>query len=148
VAEQGRTPGTLFCDANVLIRLLTGDPPDQALAAQGALEAAGRGRFRLVLPDLVLAELAYVLTGVINLPVPEAAARLHTILDLPGVEVTDEALLRDALRLWSDAGLDFPDAYLAAQARWTREAGVLTFDRDLDRVEGAHRVDPAALTAP
>ena len=145
MADQGRTPSTLFCDANILIRVLTDDPRDQAQAAQEALEEAGRGRFRLVLTDLIIAELAYVLTGVAEVPVDEAADRLQRVLDLPGVEVLDEPLIRDALHLWSTSGLDFPDAYLAALARWTRDAGVLSFDRDLDRVDGANRVNPFTI---
>lgn len=148
MADEGGAPDTLFCDANVLIRLLTDDPPEQALAAQRALEAASRRRFRVVVPDLVLAELACMLTGVIGLSVSAAAARLHRILDLPGVEVVDEPLLRDALTIWAESGIEFPDAYLAAQARWTAHAGVLSFDRDLDRVEGAGRVDPSARATP
>ena len=141
-ASGGSAAGrTLFCDTNVLVRLLTGDPPRQAQAATEALETAAGGRFTLVVPDLVLAELAYVLTSA-GMPASAAAEHLMRILDLPGVEVMDEVALRDAVGLWALGRLDFADAYLAALARRVRGSGVLSFDRDLDRVPDVTRVDP------
>jgi len=137
--EAGRT---LFCDTNVLVRLLTGDPPEQAQAAAEALETAAEGRFTLVVTDLVLAELAYVLTSA-GMAVRTAAEHVTRILDLPGVHVVDEVALRDAVDLWALGRLDFADAYLAALARRVSGGGVLSFDRDLDRVPGVARVDPA-----
>ena len=142
-ASGGQAAGrTLFCDTDVLVRLLTGDPPRQAQAAAEALEAAADSRFTLVVPDLVLAELAYVLTSA-GMPAPKAAEHLMRILDLPGVEVMDEVALRDAVGLWAQGRLDFADAYLAALARRVSESGVLSFDRDFDRLPGVTRVDPA-----
>ena len=46
-----------FLDTNVLIRHLTGDPPDMAERATAALSSAEQ----LLLTDLVLAECVYVL---------------------------------------------------------------------------------------
>jgi predicted nucleic-acid-binding protein len=96
-------------------------------------------------PDVVVAELAYVLTSVYELGVAEAAGLLGRILDLPGVEVADKPLLRDALLLWDQTRLDFTDAYLAALGRGVEGAGVLSFDRGFDRAEGVVRIDSAAL---
>lgn len=145
MAGSGGTPGTLFCDTNVLLRVLTDDPPGHGAAAEGALREAGGGRFRIALPDLVLAELAYVLIGPYGLTVEEAAARMSRILDVPGIEVLDEPMLRDAIDTWATGTLDFADAYLAALSRRTPDAGVLSFDRDFDRLDGVVRVDPRAL---
>ena len=143
-ASSGGAAGrTLFCDTNVLVRVLTGEPASQAESAAGALEAAGAGLFTLVVPDLVLAEVAYVLSS-FGMPAPQAAEHLAQILDLPGVEVVDEVMIRDAVDLWAEGKLDFADAYLAALARRFTSSGVLSFDRDLDRVEGVTRFDPSA----
>ncbi len=136
---------TVFCDTNVLIRLLTDDPPAQASVAEAALEAAAEEQFVLVVPDVVAAEVAYVLTTTYGLPVGRAAELLTGVLEFPGVQVADVSLLRDAIGLWSDTGLDFADAYLAALARRVSDSGVLSFDRDLDRIEGVTRIDPAVV---
>jgi len=145
VAGPGPTGGALFCDTNVLVRLLTGEPASQADAAQAALDAAGEGPAPLILNDVVVAELAYVLTEVYELTNAEAAALIARLLDLPGVQVLDEQVLREALGIWESVRLDFADAYLAALARSVRDAGVLSFDRDFDRVPGVRRTEPSAI---
>jgi predicted nucleic acid-binding protein len=98
----------------------------------------------VVVPDLVVAEVAYVLVSSGVRP-QEAASLIEDVLALPGVEVVDQHLLRDALGLWSLGRLDFADAYLAALGRRISDSGVLSFDRDLDRVEGVTRLDPTSV---
>ena len=145
MASPRRAPGALFCDTNVLIRLLADDPPGHAKAVQRALEAAGAGRFAVVVTDVVLAEVAYVLTGAYGRSREEAASLMSGILELPGVEVADPALARETLDLWSSRTMDFADAYLAALGRTTKGTGVLSFDRDLDGILGVNRVDPRKI---
>lgn len=145
MASPRRAPGALFCDTNVLIRLLADDPPGHAEAAQRVLEVAGDGRFAVVVTDVVLAEIAYVLTGAYGRSRKEAASLMRGILELPGVEVADPSLTRETLDLWSSAKMDFADAYLAALGRTTRGTGVLSFDRGLDKIEGLRRVDPRGI---
>ncbi len=141
VRARATAGSTFFCDTNVLVRILTGDPPARAKSAARALEAAGEGMFALIVPDIVVAEVAYVLVSS-GIETPRAAELVERLLDLPGVEVLDEVLLRDALMLWSQGRLDFADAYLAALARRVSDSSVLSFDRDFDRVEGVTRIDP------
>lgn len=145
MASTGRTPGALFCDTNVLIRLLTGAPASQALAVERSLEAAAGGAFRILLPDLVAAEMAYVLTTLYDLAPPDAAERIRAVLDLPGVEAADPALLRDALALWARQRIDFTDAYLAVLTASTEGTAILSLDTDYDRIGGVTRVDPAQV---
>lgn len=147
MAGASRTPGALFCDTNVLVRLLTGDPAPQARAAERALERADAQDSSVIVPDIVVAELAYVLTEVYGLTPAQAAARIADVLSLPGVEVADRALLEETLAIWRDRALDFADAYLAALAGTTIGTAVLSFDRDLDRIPGVRRVDPSNFPA-
>jgi predicted nucleic acid-binding protein len=139
---RGTAGSTVFCDTNVLVRILTGDPPAQARSAARALERAGEGRFALIVPDIVVAEVAYVLISS-GIETARAAELIDRLLDLPGIVVVDEVLLRDTVLLWSRGRLDFADAYLAALARRISDSSVLSFDRDFDRVEGVARLDPS-----
>lgn len=146
MAEASRAFGALFCDTNVLARLISGEPRHQARAAGRALDAlAERGRTTVV-SDVVAAELAYVLDSGTSLPRAKAAALVGSLLTRPGLEVADEALLRDALTVWGSTRFDFADAYLASLARRTHGGRVLSFDRDFDRIPGVRRVDPHGLT--
>lgn len=145
MAGSRKAPGALFCDTNLFVRILTGDPPVQARQAADALQRAASKGLTVILTDVVVAELAYVLTSVYALSVSDAATRISTIIELPGIRVVDEFVLAEALGIWRQGGLDFADAYLAALARNTRDSGVLSFDRDYDRIAGLSRIDPAIL---
>ena len=137
---RGRDHATLFCDTNVLVRLVTNDPPRQAAAVEAFLDGSGA---RILVTDLVVAELCYVLTSFHGLQKASAAERILSILAHPSVHVSSLGVLHDALRLWAWTRLGFPDAYLAALDRQTEGTAVLSFDRDFDRIEGVERVDPA-----
>ena len=145
MASPRRAPGALFCDTNVLIRLLADDPPGHAAAVQRALEASGDGRFSVIVTDVVLAEIAYVLTGAYGRSRTDAAGLMRGILELPGVEMADAWLTQETLKLWSSRNMDFADAYLAALGRSTKGTGVLSFDRGLDKIDGLRRVDPRSI---
>lgn len=127
----------MLLDTNVLIRHLTGQPLAQARRATKFLRTAER----LELPDLIVAELVYVLESVYARPRSEVAAVARAVLAMAAVEVADERLLLRAMELYETHRIDFAEAYLAAQA----EAGdglVASFDRGLDRVTGIQRVEP------
>lgn len=142
-SSGGEVRRTVLCDTNVLVRFLTADSPEQSPAARRAIEQATSGRLLMVVTDVVVAELAFVLTSVYGLPEGDAADRLTKLLGLPGIECSDAAMLADALALWAGGRLDFVDAYLAAIDRVTEGTAVLSFDRDFDKVEGVERIDPA-----
>ena len=125
-----------LCDTNVLIRHLTGDPPDMAAAASAFLAAAQE----LLVPDLVVAELVYVLESYYERPRKQIAESVQSLLTLSSVAVSDHDLLLRALELYEHSRLDFAEAYLAAAAELTGVGTVASFDRALDRVDTIERV--------
>ena len=127
-----------FVDTNVLVRHLTGEPPAQAARATRALEAGDE----LLLPDLILAELAYVLESFYELPRPRVAETLRAVLGFPPVRVVDPALLQRAVELYEVHRLDFADAYLVASAERSGVEQILSFDRAIDRVGTVSRIEP------
>lgn len=147
MAGSRKAPGALFCDTNLFVRILTGDPPAQARLAADALQRAADKGLSVILTDIVVAELAYVLTSVYELSTSEAASRISTIIELPAIMVVDEQVLAETLGIWRQGGLDFADAYLAALGRGTRDSAILSFDRDYDRIHGLSRIDPATLAS-
>jgi predicted nucleic acid-binding protein len=130
---------TAFLDTNVLVRHITGDPPDQALKATRYLQQADQ----LLLPDLILAEVAYVLGSFYRMPRGEAADALRASLTFPAVRVTDRELLLRTIELYDSRRLDFADAYLVASAEGTGVNAIASFDRDIDRVNTIRREEPA-----
>ncbi|HEX2883696.1 MAG TPA: PIN domain-containing protein [Candidatus Limnocylindria bacterium] len=127
-----------FLDTNVLVRHLTGDPPAQAARATRALRAAEE----LLLPDLILAEVGYVLESFYELPRHRVAETLRAVLAFPAVRVVDAALLQRAVEVYEVHRLDFADAYLVASAERSGVEQILSFDRSIDRVGTVRRVEP------
>jgi predicted nucleic acid-binding protein len=135
---RGARPLTAFLDTNVLIRHLTGDPPDMAARAT-ALLAAGE---ELLLADLIVAECVYVLESFYEVPRARVAELMRAAVALPSIRVTDEPSLLRALEVYELDGLDFADAYLVAQAEATGVGAIASFDRRIDRVTTISRREP------
>lgn len=134
-------PIPLLVDANVLVRLFTDDPPQQAARAERWLDAVRDGSMTAIVEDVIVAEVVWVLRSFYHTPRDVIQAALTRVLDLPGVLHADKATLRRALALYGASNFDFAEALLAARAL-TRGHTVLSFDRDFDRVSGVTRREP------
>jgi predicted nucleic acid-binding protein len=127
-----------FVDANVLVRHLTGDLPDQAVRATRYLQQAEE----LLLPDLILAEVAYVLESFYETPRTQVAGTLRAVLAFPAIHVVDNELLQRAVEVYDVDRLDFADAYLVASAERSGIGVVASFDRAIDRIGTVRRDEP------
>lgn len=128
-----------FVDTNVLIRHLTGDPPAQARRATAYLRRAKE----LLLPDLIVAEIVYVLESFYEVERLRVAELTRAIVGFPAVVVVDEPLLLRALEIYELERLDFADAYLVASAEASGVERIASFDREIDRIATVQRVEPS-----
>ena len=129
---------TAFIDTNVIVRHLTGDPPAMAARATRYLKAADE----LLLPDLILAEVAYVLESYYESPRAQVATTLRAVLAFPAIRVLDTELLQRAVEIYEVERLDFADAYLVASAERSGIGVIASFDRAIDRVATVRREEP------
>jgi len=127
------SPPQVWVDANVVLRLLTGQPEAQARAAAALMARADAGELRLRLCPLVVAEVVWVLTSAYDASRERVADVLTSFLASGGLVVEEGMLLVAALAHMAEQRVDFVDAYLAAKARLSR-APVATFDGDFDRL--------------
>lgn len=128
-----------FIDTNVLIRHLTGDPPEQAARAAASLLAEPE----LFLTDLVVAETVYVLEFY-EAPRVQVARAMRSLFALASIILVDPALLLRAIEVYEADRLDFAEAYLVACAESTGIGRVVSFDRSIDRVSTVERIEPGA----
>ena len=128
-----------FVDSNILVRHLTGDPPDQARRATAFLSSTQD----LVLVDLVVAEVVYVLESVYDVERERVAELVRAVIAFPAIVVTDEILLLRALELYDQYRIHFAESYLAACAELSGVGNVASFDRAIDRVPSVQRVEPS-----
>lgn len=127
-----------FVDTNILVRHLTGDPPDMAARATAYL---GSGE-ELLLTDLVAAETVYVLESFYEAPRDQVAEAMRSLVAFGSIVCVDAALLRRTIEVYETDRIDFAEAYLVACAETTGIARVASFDRSIDRVGTVERVEP------
>lgn len=127
-----------FVDTNILIRHLTGEPPEMAERATAYLAEATE----LFLADLIVAETVYVLESFYKAPRDQIAAVIRSLLSMRSVIIVDPALLLRAIEVYEFDRLDFAEAYLVACAETTGVGRVASFDRAIDRVTTVERVEP------
>lgn len=129
---------TALLDTNVLIRYLTGDPPEMAARASSYL-LSGRD---LVLSDLVVAETVYVLESFYQLTRRQGASLVAALVSSSRFQVQDRELLIRSLEIYVDHRIDFTEAYLVATAEKIGTPEIASFDRAIDRVPTITRIEP------
>jgi len=129
---------TAFVDTNVLIRHLTGDPPDLASRATEYLTAADE----LLLPDLIVAEIVHVLESFCGVEASEVARLVRAVIAFPAIRTIDAPLLLRSLEAYETHRIDFAEAYLIASAESAGVDAIASFDRSIDHVATVRRVQP------
>lgn len=123
-----------WVDANVLLRFLTGDPPELAGRASGLLEEAERGGVPLRVHSVVVAETVWVLQSFYGYSKGEISGALTPLLEHPALRVEGAGTVIRALEAMASTNVDFADALLAATAR-SRGEGIASFDKDFRKLD-------------
>jgi predicted nucleic acid-binding protein len=124
----------LWIDANVLLRLLTNDPPEMAQKAVKLAQKAEQGEINLKLLPIVVAEVIWVLNSFYKYSRSEITEVLIPLITAEGIEVENQLQVIAALEVMTAQNVDFLDAYLAEVARSKGEA-VVSFDRDFRKLD-------------
>ena len=134
---------TGFLDTSILVRYLTGDPPDMAEQAAQILDI----QLDLRITGVVLAETAYVLTSVYQVPRDVVVDHLLALLQKENVSpyALDKGLALQALLLCRPSGrVSFADAMVWAAARTAGAEVVYSLD---ERFPSDGLGSPQKLTA-
>lgn len=130
----------VYVDANILLRYLTHEPPEQAERVARLFAAVAAGETELRLEDVVLAEVVWTLSSYYRIDRQEIARVLLVMLAEEGIVNPDKAALERALALYGRHNVDFVDAFLAAKALAADPPEVYSFDRDFDpRIADVYR---------
>jgi predicted nucleic acid-binding protein len=131
-----------YIDANVILRFLTGDPPEMAAEARTLFEALDHGEINLFIDEIVLAEVVWVLSSFYGYASDEIARVLQEFIGHEGLQAMDKAGLFIALNLFAEKNIDFTDALVATHMAREGFKGVYSFDAHFDRVPGITRLEP------
>lgn len=130
-------PDRLFADANLFLRYLTNDVPEQADAVEQLLRCAAADGPVLVTNTLVIAEIVWTLESFYQLPRRDIKEKVLAILNTPGLDVADGELILQAITWFTEKNVDFIDAYNAAWMRSLDLKIACTFDqKHFSRLEG------------
>jgi len=100
----------MWVDANVVLRLLTGQPEEQARAASRLMAKADAGELRLRLCPLVVAEAVCVLTSAYDVPADQVTEVLRSFPASGGLMVEEGMLIVAALTQMAERNVDSVDA--------------------------------------
>ena len=118
-------------DTNVLVRYVVEDDEHQAARAVALIEgAAGRGE-RLFVAEIVLCELAWVLSVAYRRSRRDIARVLKAVLKTAQFEVQDADVAHRALTCYEAGSADFADYVVAERAAEAGCKSCATFDKKL-----------------
>jgi predicted nucleic-acid-binding protein len=112
-------------DTNIVVRLFTGDDPEQYQKAYALFQQE-----TVFLPDTVILETAWVLRHSYAFGQSAIVEAFRRLLGLPNVCVTDPDLTAQALS-WIEQGMDFADALHLAQSQ--SADALYTFDKGFSK---------------
>jgi uncharacterized protein len=125
-------------DTNLLIRYLTGDDKEKADQVEKLFRTS---KEKLALPDLVIAEIIWVLTSTYKLSKVEVITKIESILSLDVLEA-DKKLNKAALENYKDHNINWIDAYIAALVQTNKHEGIYSYDRDFRKIPNIRWVEP------
>ena len=124
----------LWVDANVLIRFLTGEPPEMADRAERLLGRARRDGLTLRIHPVVVAETVWVLQSFYGYSKGEISGALTPLLEHPALRVEGATAVIGALQTMASSNVDFADSLLAGTARYPGD-GVASFGNDFRKLD-------------
>jgi predicted nucleic-acid-binding protein len=122
-------------DTNVLVRVISRDEPVQVAAAERFTEEGAW------VSTLVLAEAMWVLRASYGLSATELCDAIEMLLNHRDFVLQDPEAVVVALELFREKpALGFSDCLIIGLARQAGHLPLGTFDRNLYRLEGAHKL--------
>lgn len=117
-----------FIDANVILRYLLDDDTLLAEKAAAIIE-----KKQVYIPFEVIAEVVYVMQGVYGASRQDISSALIRLISFPNVTTHNSSVLKEALLVYVDRGLDFVDSLLCGYNR-IEGVRVETFDKKLKKL--------------
>ena len=125
-------------DANVVIRYLTSDDPKKGRRFELLLTTE---KGALILTDVVMAEIVWTLESYYRASRQMISTQLQTLLTASVIEANRPVLIK-ALSLYATISIDYIDAYLIAYQEVRDIEFIVSYDRDIDKVKTAKRMEP------
>ena len=131
----------ILVDTNVLLRVILDDDVKQSQQAAAFIDRAKVKDRDLVVPQVVLAEVAWVLEDK-GWEREDVAGALREVCTDERLTVRESETFIAATRIYAKHNVSMVDAYQAALAAEGGWLGIASFDRDFEKL-GVKRIDPS-----
>ena len=133
-------------DANIILRHVLKDLPEQAQQVDRILAKAAGGSLKLYIPEPVISDVVFVLSYM-KVPKSEIAEALRGWMNLPGIQLLgmDLLVVETALDLFVEKNIKWSDALISAKMLKWGFSIICTFDKHFTRVPGLTRMDPLSV---
>jgi predicted nucleic-acid-binding protein len=129
----------IILDTSYYIRFLVRDNEKMYEDSTKYFEDLESSLIEVYLPDLILAEIVYVLTKVYELPRFDVATALQSIIAIDALSMDNKSLALTTLELFSRENLDFADCFLLGYSQLS-DYDVITFDKKLsNKITGIYK---------
>jgi len=126
------TSSPTLLDTNTIIRFLTDNTPAHS---QKVIKLFQKSTYKsLFIPDLIVAEIIFVLQSFYKLEREEIVDKLSHLINYPKIK-TNKRLIKTSLKFFSTKNISFPDAYLAALLDNKKYPQAYTFDQKLLKIK-------------
>lgn len=129
-----------WLDANAAIALIEGPGHELHSRAIDVFRRVADGQLEVIVTAPVIVELAWYLEHRLRWSRVRSASRLIQLIAADGVIVLDPVVAPSLELFQRNRRLDYVDAYLSACATALGPANVVSFDQDLDRIDGVARI--------
>lgn len=139
MSELGKIKGL---DANILLRFLTNDLPEQAERCEKLLDKVQEGRELVFLAEITLADVVWTLEKYYKLPRKDIRLAMTRIIELKGLQFSNKSQALIALDTYVEKNVDWTDAFMAAQliAKGIKE--IYTFDKHFKKFAELTKIEP------
>ena len=122
----------ILLDANVIVRLFMRDHEAHYKISEAFFLALEAGEKKAILLDLIIAEVVYILKSYYKQDKQSIASRLKLLLQYENIEVSNRAVIIEALEAYTKKNIDFADAILCAKKN-LEGYEVMSFDKDIKK---------------
>lgn len=123
---------TYYVDTNVFLRLLLKDNINLYKQAEALLFKAKGSQIKLLVPAIVIFEIAFVLNSVYKLTKEEIIQNIESLLAVRYLFIDEKAVFHQAVILYKNSSNSFVDCFLIAKAG-AEGYELFTFDKKILR---------------
>jgi predicted nucleic acid-binding protein len=129
-------------DANIVLRFLTRDQPEQAARCKALFARLETGEEVAYIPEVAVSEVVWTLRSFYKWPPQRIRRFVGQVVALKGVWLQERGKLLQALALFAEKNIDFSDALIAAEMLTRGYTEIYSYDRHFDKLAEVERVEP------